>query len=247
MRSFGAALQFLTVIPVPRVFDDEDLARSPVWFPVIGLLIGGVVAAVDVAMARLAVPVVVSCVLDLAVLAGLHGGLHLDGLADTGDGFLSARPRERVLEIMRDSRIGTMGVLALVFVLALKGAGLVELTSAGRWRALLLAPLAGRAALLVVMNLLPYARENGGLAAVFIRHRHRGLAIWAVLWLIGGTVILLGWEGLWLAAAVVIVTALLCAWSWRRIGGFTGDTLGATSEVVEAVAIVCAACQFRWS
>jgi adenosylcobinamide-GDP ribazoletransferase len=243
MRSFGAALQFLTVIPVTRVFDDEDLARSPVWFPVIGLLVGGIVAAMDVAMAGIGVPVGVSCVLDVAMLAGLHGGLHLDGLADTGDGFLSARPRERVLEIMRDSRIGTMGVLALVFVLALKGAGLVALTGGGRWRALLLAPLAGRAALLVVMNLQPYARRDGGLAAIFIRRRHRGLVIWATIWLIGGAVILFGSNGLWLGAASAAVTALLGVWSWRRIGGFTGDTLGATSEVVEAVVLVCAACQ----
>ena len=239
MRSFLAALQFMTILPVRASFDKRCLERAPVWFPPVGLMLGLAVALADGCGARIGLPPNILNVFSVALLAALSGGLHLDGLADTADGFLSARPRERALEIMRDSRIGVMGVLALIFVLTLKYVALTGLAGALRWRALVSAPLAGRAMLLIAPTLLPYARKDGGLANVFFRRRRPFLAVWALAWLAGAAVGFLGVaEGLGLVAVCTFGTLLLGAWSKRRIGGFTGDTLGATSEVVEALALV---------
>ncbi|GAB1427271.1 hypothetical protein MASR2M17_06970 [Aminivibrio sp.] len=99
-----------------------------------GLTVGALAALGDGALAFLKFPVVLRSLLTITFLAALSGGLHLDGLADSADGFLSARQRERILEIMRDSRIGTMGVLALVFVLAVKVTALAELSDSLRWK-----------------------------------------------------------------------------------------------------------------
>lgn len=239
IRSFLAALQFLTVIPIPARLDERDFERSPVWFPLVGLLLGGIVAVVDAVLAKMGLSGLLLSALSVGLLAALSGGLHLDGLADTADGFLSARPRERVLEIMRDSHIGTMGVLALIFVLAIKGAALTELTGPMRWKALLFAPLAGRCLQIGVMGLLPYARKEGGLAGVFLRRNNRGLVASSATVLCVVALLLLGFrEGLVLVFATAAVAVLLSLWSLRRIGGFTGDTLGATSEIVEAVVFV---------
>ena len=236
MRSFLAALQFLTVIPVPAQLEKGDAESSPFWFAQVGLVLGASVALVDALLARTCCSGLLRSILSIGVLAALSGGLHLDGLADTADGFLSARPRERVLEIMRDSRIGTMGVLALVFVLAIKVAALAQINGPTRWKMLLFAPLSGRALQVINMSLLPYARkQTGGKAAVFI-HRNLGrFSIWSGLWMLTANVTLFGlWRGAEYLAVIVIIATWLAVWSLRRIGGFTGDTLGATSEIVEA-------------
>lgn len=234
MRGFLAALQFLTVIPVRAILSPHDFERSPLWFPAVGLLIGAAVAGADLAGARLGLSSVLLSVTSIGLLAALTGGLHLDGLADTADGFLSNRPRERVLEIMRDSRIGTMGTLALVFVLAIKIAALAELTGEQRLRVLVLAPVASRCAQVFVMGLLPYARPTGGLATVFMGRHRKPYAVWSGLWLLATAVLLVGGVcGAVCVLVVLFVGSLMSGWSLWRIGGFTGDTLGATSEVVE--------------
>jgi adenosylcobinamide-GDP ribazoletransferase len=242
MRSLLASLQFLTVIPVPVRLNEQDFERAPIWFPPVGLLLGVAVALGDLGLARLGASPWLLSIASVGLLAALSGGLHLDGLADTADGLLSARRRERALEIMRDSHIGTMGVLALIFVLALKVAALTELTGPARWRALVLAPLAGRCLHVAIMGLLPYAREEGGLADVFIRRRRTVRVFWAGLCLLAAGVFLFGLQsGLICVGLVIVIASLFSLWYLRRIGGFTGDTLGATSEIVEAsvLIIVC--------
>ena len=235
MRSWLAALQFLTVIPVCAKLDESDFQHAPFWFPVVGLLIGGMAALADTALMPLGLSPGLSSIAVIALLAAASGGLHLDGLADTGDGLLSARPRERTLEIMRDSRIGTMGVLALLVVLAVKVAALAELEGTLRWKALLFAPVSGRCLQLIVMGSLPYAREEGGLASLFIGRRRALLAVWGgVCCLSAGIAIFGSPGGAACILALLAAAALLSLWSLRRIGGFTGDTLGATSEIAEA-------------
>lgn len=241
MRGFLAALQFLTVIPVCAPLHRRDFERAPLWFPPVGLLLGAMIALTDLAIARLGFSPVLLSIMSIGLLAALTGGLHLDGLADTADGFLSSRPREQALEIMHDSRIGTMGTLALIFVLAFKITALTELAGATRWKALLLAPLAGRCLQLAVMGLLPYARPEGGLATVFIGHNRKTFAAWGGLWLLATAVILFGVVcGTMCVVAIVAVASSLSVWSIRRIGGFTGDTLGATSEIVETTILLFA-------
>jgi adenosylcobinamide-GDP ribazoletransferase len=241
MRSLLASLQFLTVIPIPIRLSEQDFERAPIWFPPVGLLLGAMVAMADLGLGRVGSSPALSSIVSIGMLAVLSGGLHLDGLADTADGFLSARPRDRVLEIMRDSRIGTMGVLVLIFVLALKVAALTELTGPVRWKTLVLAPLAGRCLHVAIMGLLPYAREDGGLAQVFSSGHRRIRVFWAGLCMLTAGVVLFGFQGgLLHVGLVIMIAAIFSGWSLRRIGGFTGDTLGATSEIAEATVLIIA-------
>ena len=241
MKRLIAALQFLTVCPlVARVACGErDIGRSTPWFPLVGLLIGAAVALLDRGMGAL-FPPLLSSVIAVVALTAASGGLHADGLADTADGFLSSRPRERVLEIMRDSRTGAMGVLGIVCVFSLKVAALASAPASLRWQALLLMPFAGRCSMVVQMTLLPYAR-SGGLCSLFVQNAHRGDVVLALLllaavgWLIGGVF------GLCAAGASLAAIAVFSLWCRSKIGGFTGDTLGAGCEWVELMPALVAA------
>ncbi|HTX55308.1 MAG TPA: adenosylcobinamide-GDP ribazoletransferase [Candidatus Baltobacteraceae bacterium] len=235
MKSLFAAIRFLTVLPLPSA-DPEDaavLGRSVRFFPVIGLLAGLVMVGLDAVLGAV-LPAGPRNVLIVLAMVGVSGGLHLDGLADTADGFLSSRPRERVLEIMKDSRIGTMGVLAIVGALALKVSALASIPADRRWPALLLMPLAGRTALVIAMNVLPYARPTG-LGATFEAHKSRWDAIWAIGILAMTGYAAAGWHGLCAAAGTIIVTVVVALWSQSKIGGWTGDTVGAACELCETV------------
>jgi len=236
MKPFLAVLRFLTILPLPACKGDEKahLSRSVPFFPLVGLLIGLAVATVDSALNHLFPPALAGVFVVIALI-GASGGLHLDGLADTADGFFSSRPRDRILEIMRDSRTGPMGVVALVCVISMKIAAVASIEVGRRWAAILLMPLAGRCALVVMLVLLPYARREGGLATVFHQNRsmpHMALAV-AVLatvgWLSAGT------EGLVMAAVSFAGILLFAAFTYARIGGLTGDTLGAACEIVEVL------------
>jgi adenosylcobinamide-GDP ribazoletransferase len=179
-------------------------------------------------------PSMVSAAMMVIILLCFSGCLHLDGLADTADGLLSSRPRERILDIMKDSHTGAMGVIAIVCVLLLKFASLASLSADRLWPAALLMPLAGRCAIVVHRVLLPYARPSG-LGNVFYRRPARLAAFWAVgvltlaaWWMLGGCGVIV--------AAACIVVAMLFSWHvHRKIGGATGDTFGAVCEIVEIV------------
>lgn len=238
MRSFLSALSFLTPLRVPQRWcgGERELGGAPVYFPVVGALIGGVVAAVVFGLDRV-LPNLPASVIVVLLLAAASAGLHMDGLADTADGLFSARPRERVLEIMRDSHIGTMGVLAVVGVLLLKIGLLTAVDDSLRWRVVLLVPIAGRCAALLVMSLFPYARSEGGLATIFRCGRQRALllSVWAIVFVFAAGWLCASYRGLAIAGASM-AAALLFGWYVRcRVGGYTGDTLGATSELVEVV------------
>lgn len=236
MRRFFAALGFLTVLPVPAGWGggERELSRCAPFFPVVGLLIGAVAAGWVWGLGR-ALPAWPASVLTVIALIGVSRGLHMDGLSDTADGFLSSRSRERILEIMRDSHVGAMGVMAIVCAILLKAAALASLSEAVRWRAALLTPVAGRCALVVSMAALPYARGTEGLGALFYRGRSRIDGVWAVLFL--G---LVGWAaagaaGLAASALSVALTLLFALYTYRKIGGATGDSLGAACELAEIV------------
>ena len=241
MKRLIAALQFLTVCPfVSRVACDErDIGRSVPWFSVVGLLIGSAVALLDRGMSAL-FPPALSSVIDVLALIAASGGLHADGLADTCDGFFSVRPRERILEIMRDSRIGAMGVLGIVGVFALKVAALASVPSSLRWQVLLLMPFAGRCSMVIQLAILNYAR-TGGLCSVFVQNRRRSDVILALV-ILGVAGWLLGKEyGLCVAAVSVVAIVVFSFWCRGKIGGFTGDTLGAGCELVELIPALVAA------
>jgi len=238
MTFFGplfAGLAFLTVLPIPHRWcgESRDLERSIVWFPPIGLLIGALIALVD-AGANALLPALPAGVLTVIAMVAISGALHLDGLADTADGFLSSRPRERILEIMRDSRVGPMGVLAIVGTLLLKVAAVASLAPAARFGTVLLMPLAGRMAPVVLMSTLQYVRATG-LGTAFQRKHTVFPPLFAVAVLGGAGFLAAGAVGLVAAGAALGVTAIFALWCRAKIGGYTGDTLGAACELAEVV------------
>ncbi len=228
--AFFAAMGFLTILPVPASVERTE-SRQALYFPLVGLLIGGMAVALDQVCREFLFPEIrpVLVVLGLALITG---GLHLDGLADAADGLFSHQDRERCLQIMRDPRLGTMGLLTLVFVLAVKLASVAALPASQAWIWLLAAPGLARSAQVAGLVFYDYARPKGeGQSRFFQKHR------WDLLGLA------------WLPLLVPFVaginegllagfTALGIAWGFfgyaqTRLDGLTGDILGAGSELVE--------------
>ena len=235
MAPFIAAIRFLTVFPLPGSYGcgTDDLAASIPFFPVVGLVLGVQASLLGLLFWSL-LPHPVAATLTTFVLLAVSGGFHLDGLADTADGFFSARSRERMLAIMRDSHIGVMGVIALIMVLLMKFSALAALDRPGAVRAVFLMPIAGRCAIVIFMALLPYARAKGGLATLFYSNRSRRAGIWAFLFFGVIAMLTCGLTGipvLILFAGIIAVFAWMCK---RKINGATGDTLGAICELSEA-------------
>ncbi len=240
LKPFFSALRFLTVLPIPESWcgDENSFHKSPDYYPLVGLLIGLMLALLDIFLCWL-LPVEVSSVLLLLVMIAISGALHLDGLADSADAFFSSRSQEKMLEIMKDSRSGPMGVTAIIIVLLFKLMLLLALPMLWRWQVIVLMPLAGRCALPTISAWLPYARSNG--TAAFIRNGFSPKRLFIPLVTLAiPTFSLLGW--VWGA----IVTSAICCGVWltgiysrHKVGGFTGDTLGATCELVELLPPLC--------
>jgi adenosylcobinamide-GDP ribazoletransferase len=236
MKPFFAAIQFLTLFPVPASWSgsERELGRSVPYFPVVGLLIGALVAVFALGLEHVLPGLPVSVIVVFALIAA-SGALHLDGLADTADAFLSSRPKERMLEIMRDSRVGPMGVAAIVAVVLLKVSLVSSVTGPLQWRMLVLMPLAGRCSLVLVMALLPYARPEGGLATVFQTNRKAYDPVFALIVLLVGGWFIGRWMGLAAGIASIGGCLLFATHVYHKIGGSTGDTHGATCELVEII------------
>ncbi|MEP6972789.1 MAG: adenosylcobinamide-GDP ribazoletransferase [Actinomycetota bacterium] len=229
-RPILAAAAFLTRLPIDRrgVVGPADIARGVVVFPVVGALVGAAAAGVAWTLG-LAFPAGVAAVGAVAVELILTGGLHVDGLSDTCDGYGGAT-RERALEIMRDHSIGTYGAAAIVVDLLLKTvviAGLLD-RSGGLWT-LVAAGAVSRAIVGVLGTVAPYARPSGGIGAVLSDHGRPARA--------AGAVVL----GVAIASATVAAAGVAGVWMWRcrrRLGGMTGDTLGATVEGTQALVLL---------
>jgi adenosylcobinamide-GDP ribazoletransferase len=230
MKNLGATFQFLTVLPMgkPRTV---DAAKMVPWFPIVGLVMGLIMVIGDYASSMLWTGNVVA-LLDVLLLVVLSGGLHLDGLGDTADGLFSHRPREKTLEIMRDSRIGVMGLLAILFVLAVKWASLRSLVEQ-RTLYLLIIPAYSRGAMMFGIQCLKYGRPDGGMGTDFFSRKPPTWALWTILLpiFISGW---LGWHAIALNVSFMAMTILILFYYERRLGCVTGDMLGAMVEVLEA-------------
>ncbi|MBA3015541.1 MAG: adenosylcobinamide-GDP ribazoletransferase [Proteobacteria bacterium] len=238
---FCAALRFLTVLPVPGHLGTEEqhLARSLVFFPVVGVVIGCIMAVIAWLIWPF-LPALPAAAVMVFLMLAISGGFHLDGLADSADGMLSARPREQILTIMRDSQIGSMGAAALVMVLLAKTVALGSLPQVQAASAVFLMPIAGRCLMVLMMAFLPYVRGEEGRAALFYQAASQEKKI---VYITGGVLYSSSWYacgGSGLAAgAIALVAMLLFAWLCRvKIGGATGDTLGATCELTEMVIVL---------
>jgi adenosylcobinamide-GDP ribazoletransferase len=244
MKSFFFALRFLTILPVPERWatGGRSFAPSVFFFPLIGLIIGIFAAGIDAALTSFW-PVFPASALTVVIMIAASGALHMDGLADTADGFFSVRSRDEMLAIMRDSRTGAMGVIAVVIVISLKIAFLASVPPCLRWGTILLMPLAGRSALVILMAVLSYVRKDQGLASVFRGNHAPYYALWSTAVLLGTSWAACRWRGL-LAGAISVASVLFfAAYTHKKIGGYTGDTLGAGCELAEIVPAVVGSIQ----
>lgn len=238
-RRFVLAARFLTRLPVPGPCADfSELGKAASCFPFVGLLVGGLVAAAGVSVSLVWHSPLLGGVAAVIANALVTGGLHLDGLMDTCDGIFGGHTRERALEIMRDSRVGAFGALGGCIAILVR-CGLSSGPEDVRWQALLLAPAIGRCAQVWAVTCFPYARPQGLGSAVS------------------------GTAGRWQVASATVGALLLCAavaranglawlaagWlgggfiAWRihrRLGGLTGDSYGAVTEVAEWTALASA-------
>ncbi len=230
-----SAVRFLTILPVPERWcgDAESFRKSADWYPLVGLLIGLLAGVFDLLLCWL-LPVSIASAIVLTGMIVVTGALHMDGMADSADAFFSSRSRERMLEIMKDSCAGPMGVAALILLLLTKWTLLVALPEAYRFAVIVLMPVCGRCAIAFLITWLPYARPEGGTAA-FTKDSGGSLRVliaWLTLVLL--PVLMLGWHpGLWTIVVSVSLLLGVKGYFMRKIGGYTGDTLGAASELLE--------------
>jgi len=226
LREAQLACMMLTRLPVGRIDGDVPPLSRTVWaFPLVGLLVGGAMAIVFFCGTWLGLPEIIAALLALSTSALLTGGLHEDGLADVADGFGGGQSITRKLEIMRDSRIGTYGVLALILVVGLTVTSIAE---TGAFWAFFVISAASRTAMLLPMILLPAARTDGLGRTATTPLSSPALCAFgatAVLLVAGGLVV----SGLTMLAIAFGVTVL----ARRQIGGQTGDVLGATQKLSE--------------
>ena len=242
--SFSLAWNFLTIIPLPwssqSDVDSRMLARSFGWYPFVGFLIGTVLVLSDRLFAPVLAEPVVSLLL-LTFLVILTGGLHQDGLSDTIDGIAGGKSPDHRLAILRDGRIGAIGATGLILALGLRYGGFMNLPSGSRESFLICMPALGRWSMVLGSWSVTYPREEGGVAAPFIRHITIQELILSTLMMEVGLLWALGLvRGMIVMVAVLIVTRLVVWGASRLFGGMTGDILGATNEVVEILFIVAA-------
>lgn len=230
MNRLIAAIQFLTLLPLGRsvIYDPKGMVP---FFPMVGLIIGAFVSMFDHA-ALFFWPKPVVAVLDVVFLVVITAALHLDGLGDTADGLMGHRSRDKALTIMKDSRIGVMGLVAIVCGLAVKWAGIMHLDS-HRTLLLILIPAYARSGMLFGIRFLPYGRPGGGTGRDLFGEPLQVSAFWGLLipLLIS---YFIGWRGLWLNLLFVMSTAVILMYYKKRMGCITGDMLGAMAEWTES-------------
>ncbi|MEC0248215.1 adenosylcobinamide-GDP ribazoletransferase [Paenibacillus chitinolyticus] len=262
------AVQFLTRLPLPvRIeWTPAVLRRSLAFYPVVGMILGLLLTGSGWVLEKTLPPLPAAALL-LCLWIGLTGALHLDGLMDTADGLLSHRSRERMLEIMKDSRVGAMGVIVCVAVLLLKWSVMVPLLTGGALTGswiLLLVPVWSRTFMAAAVALWPYARSGGGLGGFFEGEKKpfallgAGVALFLSAGAVaffhesGGTLslkpslhVLEGagpvWWGIMLLMVTFALGGVLAAWMAKKLGGLTGDTYGALNELLEALLLLAAA------
>lgn len=238
MNAFFHAIAFFTRIPVPWLQPSEVAWKKSVnWYPAVGVVIGLLLWGVQQAGLYLFSPWL-AAILTLGVWIYITGGLHLDGWMDLADGLGSSRPREQVLAIMKDSRVGAMGVLAAILLLLIKAGGIAELAHPGWGLMLVFVPAAARTHVLLSIHLWPYLSADKGIG----KGISEGLSLLSIVigyvllfaagWLVGG----------WHVLTAVLIS-LLFALAFSRsvagkLGGLNGDCYGAVIESSEAVMLL---------
>jgi adenosylcobinamide-GDP ribazoletransferase len=247
LRRFFIAVQFLTRLPVPlnSPSSEPELGKAAAFFPLVGVIVGGGAALVSMRL-TLVLPLSSSVFCAIVFAAFITSGFHEDGLADTFDGFGGSWTKERTLEIMRDSRLGTYGTLALIFLVLGKFNFLSSLPQSQIWRWLIVAHTAARWTTLPLCAWLPYARAEGQgkLVAKQIGFLEIILGTLTLLLVLQ----LLPWRASLTAFLVTALLTLLSGlWFRARLQGISGDCLGATNQLTELALYLTAVILLRFA
>jgi adenosylcobinamide-GDP ribazoletransferase len=241
VRGVLIATAFLTRVPVPIVASAVDVGRAARWFPLIGGLIGGATALIAWTMTEVMdFPAALTATLVVGLGAWATGAIHLDGLADTVDGFGGGRDREGALRIMRDPLIGSYGAAALVFVIGVKVTAIAALLDRGTaFPFIVAAPAISRWTISALAAWLPYARTEGGRGQAITHERDAiGLVVaTAVTAFIAIGVLRV--DALIVCAVAATTAVWIARTARRRIGGVTGDVFGASVELTETSVLLC--------
>lgn len=240
MGSFLSAIKFLTIIPIRTKPETEaQLAQAAAYFPLTGLFLGIILVGLNLFFTRLLFePLLINAILVVALML-LTGGLHLDGLADTFDALSSGKDRQRLLEIMREPHIGTMGVLSLICAIILKIAILSSLNLGAKNITLIFMCVLSRWSLILPLYLFNYARLSGK-AKCFFGALSLPRFITASLITLLFVVLVWGWKGLSAFTIALAVSYFFNAFMNKKIGGISGDILGATVELNEvSILLLC--------
>lgn len=225
-----SAIRFITILPIGKSAEFEPRGMVS-FFPLAGLLVGVLLALFDLVVSRLW-PSQVAAILDVVFLAAVTGAFHLDGLGDSADGLFSHRPKEKAMAIMRDSRIGVMGLVAIVCALAVKWGGLSCLDES-RFLFLAIVPAYARGAMIFGFRFLGYGRPEGIANDLF----QKPIDIWDFKWMLPPILlsVFAGWRGLLANISFAIAVALIIYYYKKKFGCVTGDMLGALAETTEAL------------
>ncbi len=236
---FWIALRFLTIIPFPFGGEPspQKAGRSLGYFPVVGLMLGGILFGIDRGLGLILPSAVVNALL-IAVLVILTGALHLDGFIDTCDGLAGESPRRR-LEIMSDSQVGAFGVIGVCCLLLIKYAALLSLPGNLRMAALLLMPTLSRWAVVYSVFAFPYTPEKTpGLGQTFKQPATWQRLTIATLVALVTVAVLMSWQGVVLMAGVWLIILGVARFFRSRLGGLTGDIYGAIIELAEVLVLI---------
>jgi adenosylcobinamide-GDP ribazoletransferase len=239
--SFLAALQFLTSIPVSikRKLEPAQIGQATMWFPLIGFIIGLVLALLNLLLG-LILPTSVVNVLLIAALVVITGVMHLDGLADTCDGIAGYKPVEERWKVMRDSRTGAFGVVGIALLLLVKYIALNNVPNAWFTPTLILMPTVSRWAMVYAVYAFPYARPEG-LGSVYKQQTRWQHFLLATL-IVGAAGALLyqtiSYAGFILIGIILVLTTLLAFYFKKKFAGLTGDTYGAINEISEVAVLL---------
>lgn len=241
--SLLVAWTFLTALPIrlPRAPTATERGAAVAWYPLVGLMLGGIVALTNFGLRHTALSPLVIGVLLIALLALLTGFLHLDGLIDTCDAVFAFRSREERLVIARDPRAGAFGVVGVVLALLLKTTLVAGPLGTRRTAALVCFPALARFVMAAAVVILPSARGGQGMGGSVKAHARPWMPGVAAAIALFPTVALLRWHALALAAGAIIGGACVALLALRRLGGATGDVYGAICECAEVGALLAAA------
>lgn len=240
MRDFITCLEFLTRVRFSKRTDwrDEDFSRSVPYFPLVGLVIGSLFAAVNYGLFYIETPLFLRVTLLLLAEIIITGGLMYDGFMDTADGVFSARSRERMLEIMKDSHVGSNAVLAIIILLLLKIAAYLELSGETLTWVLLTMSVATRTFMVVFIVNFPYARKEG-IGHMFTKYA-KPFYTYIAFAVCAGIIAACGLQYLAVAGICFTVTLIIAQYLKTQLGGLTGDTYGALTECGNVIYLLTA-------